>query len=70
LDHETITTLGIHQLTFDPDRGLLVNGQAPTLKNLRRHQDAGSYGKPAGNSQDQISPAPRIQVNNSSALLP
>jgi len=47
---ETTTTFGIRQLTFDPDRGLLVNGQPTKLKGVCLHQDAGSFGNavPAG----------------------
>jgi beta-galactosidase len=41
---ETTTTFGIRQLTFDPDRGLLVNGRATKLKGVCLHQDAGSFG--------------------------
>ncbi|MFZ0828348.1 MAG: glycoside hydrolase family 2 TIM barrel-domain containing protein [Verrucomicrobiia bacterium] len=41
---ETITTFGIRQLKFDPNRGLLVNGQATKLKGVCLHQDAGSFG--------------------------
>jgi beta-galactosidase len=41
---ETITTFGIRQLKFDPDHGLLVNGQPTKLKGVCLHQDAGSFG--------------------------
>ena len=41
---ETTTTFGIRQLTFDPDRGLLVNGQPTKLKGVCLHQDAASFG--------------------------
>ncbi len=41
---EASTTFGIRQLTFDPDRGLLVNGQPTKLKGVCLHQDAGSFG--------------------------
>ncbi len=41
---ETSTPFGIRQLTFDPDRGLLVNGQPTKLKGICVHQDAGSFG--------------------------
>ena len=41
---ETTTTFGIRQLTFDNDRGLLVNGQPTKLKGVCLHQDAGSFG--------------------------
>ena len=41
---ETTTTFGIRQLTFDPDHGLLVNGQPTKLKGVCLHQDAGSFG--------------------------
>ncbi len=41
---ETSTTFGIRQLTFDPDRGLLVNGQPTKLKGVCIHQDAASFG--------------------------
>ena len=41
---ETTTTFGIRQLTFDPDRGLLVNGRPTKLKGVCLHQDAGSFG--------------------------
>ena len=41
---ETTTTFGIRQLTFDKDRGLLVNGQPTKLKGVCLHQDAGSFG--------------------------
>jgi beta-galactosidase len=41
---ETTTTFGIRQLTFDSDRGLLVNGQPTKLKGVCLHQDAGSFG--------------------------
>ncbi len=41
---ETTTTFGIRQLTFDPDRGLLVNGLPTKLKGVCLHQDAGSFG--------------------------
>lgn len=41
---ETITTFGIRQLEFDPDRGLLVNGKPTKLKGVCVHQDAGSFG--------------------------
>ena len=41
---ETITTFGIRQLEFDPDRGLFVNGQPTKLKGVCLHQDAGSFG--------------------------
>jgi len=37
---ETTTPFGIRQLTFDPDRGLLVNGQPRSLKGVCLHQDA------------------------------
>jgi beta-galactosidase len=41
---ESTTTFGIRQLTFDSDRGLLVNGQPTKLKGVCLHQDAGSFG--------------------------
>ena len=41
---ETSTTFGIRQLTFDSDRGLLVNGQPTKLNGVCLHQDAGSFG--------------------------
>jgi len=41
---ETTTVFGVRQLTFDPDRGLLVNGQPTKLKGVCLHQDAGSFG--------------------------
>jgi beta-galactosidase len=41
---ETTTTFGIRQLTFDPDRGLFVNGRPTKLKGVCLHQDAGSFG--------------------------
>ncbi len=41
---ETTTPFGIRQLTFDSDRGLLVNGQPTKLKGVCLHQDAGSFG--------------------------
>ena len=41
---ETVTTFGIRQLKFDPDRGLLVNGKPIKLKGVCLHQDAGSFG--------------------------
>jgi beta-galactosidase len=41
---ETTTRFGIRQLTFDPDRGLLVNGQPTKLKGVCLHQEAGSFG--------------------------
>jgi beta-galactosidase len=41
---ETTTTFGIRQLTFDPDRGLLVNGEPTKLKGVCLHQDAASFG--------------------------
>ena len=41
---ETTTTFGIRTLTFDPDRGLLVNGQPTKLKGVCVHQEAGSFG--------------------------
>jgi beta-galactosidase len=41
---ETTTTFGIRQLTFDPDRGLLVNGRPTKLKGVCLHQEAGSFG--------------------------
>jgi beta-galactosidase len=41
---EATTTFGIRQLTFDSDRGLLVNGQPTKLKGVCLHQDAGSFG--------------------------
>jgi beta-galactosidase len=41
---EAITTFGIRQLEFDPDRGLSVNGQPTKLKGVCLHQDAGSFG--------------------------
>ena len=41
---ETVTTFGIRQLVFDPDRGLFVNGRPTKLNGLCLHQDAGSFG--------------------------
>jgi beta-galactosidase len=41
---ETSTTFGIRQLTFDSDRGLLVNGRPTKLNGVCLHQDAGSFG--------------------------
>jgi len=41
---ETTTPFGIRQLTFDQDRGLLVNGQPTKLKGVCLHQEAGSFG--------------------------
>jgi beta-galactosidase len=41
---ETVTTFGIRQLAFDPDRGLSVNGKPTKLKGVCLHQDAGSFG--------------------------
>ena len=41
---EAITTFGIRQLEFDPDRGLSVNGRPTKLKGVCVHQDAGSFG--------------------------
>ncbi len=41
---ETTTVFGIRQLTYDPDRGLLVNGRPVKLKGVCVHQDAGSFG--------------------------
>jgi beta-galactosidase len=41
---ETTTTFGIRRLEYDPDRGLLVNGQPAKLKGVCVHQDAGSFG--------------------------
>jgi beta-galactosidase len=41
---EITTPFGIRRLAFDPDRGLLVNGQPIKLKGVCLHQDAGSFG--------------------------
>ena len=41
---ETVTTFGIRQLVFDPDRGLFVNGRSTKLRGVCVHQDAGSFG--------------------------
>ena len=41
---ETSTTFGIRQLTFDHERGLLVNGEPTKLNGVCIHQDAGSFG--------------------------
>ncbi len=41
---ETTTTFGFRRLEFDPERGLLVNGQPTKLKGVCLHQDAGSFG--------------------------
>lgn len=41
---EVVTPFGIRRLQFDPDRGLLVNGQSIKLKGVCLHQDAGSFG--------------------------
>jgi beta-galactosidase len=41
---ETVTTFGIRQLLFDPDRGLFVNGKPTKLKGVCVHQEAGSFG--------------------------
>ena len=41
---ETVTSFGIRRLEFNPDRGLLVNGQPTKLKGVCLHQDAGSFG--------------------------
>jgi len=41
---ETVKTFGIRKLQYDPDRGLLVNGQPTKLKGVCLHQDAGSFG--------------------------
>ena len=41
---ETVQSFGIRQLVYDPNRGLLVNGQPTKLKGVCIHQDAGSFG--------------------------
>jgi beta-galactosidase len=41
---ETSATFGIRRLTFDSDRGLLVNDQPTKLKGVCLHQDGGSFG--------------------------
>ncbi len=41
---ETVTTFGVRKLEYNPDLGLLVNGQSVKLKGVCLHQDAGSFG--------------------------
>jgi beta-galactosidase len=41
---ETSTPFGIRTLTFDPDKGFLLNGRSMKLKGVCIHHDAGSLG--------------------------
>jgi beta-galactosidase len=38
------TTFGIRSLIFDPERGLLVNGQAVRMQGVNQHHDLGALG--------------------------
>jgi beta-galactosidase len=41
---DQLTTTGIRQLEFNPQKGMLVNGEQVKLKGLCLHHDAGSFG--------------------------